>query len=110
MRAPPPTHPTLLHTRPKHHNKPINKPTTKQQTNADWGFATFFHPGTPLTALAGTCYYVAPEVLRGSYDERADVWSCGATLFVLLSGTPPFFAVRDEDVFKKILDDGVPNM
>ena len=77
---------------------------------ADWGFATFFHAGHKLSALCGTCYYIAPEVLRGEYDERADVWSVGVTLFVLLCGAPPFFAVRDEDVFKKIVHDGVPNM
>lgn len=27
---------------------------------ADWGFATFTHPGKKLSAMAGTCYYIAP--------------------------------------------------
>jgi len=50
------------------------------------------------------------EVLTGEYNEKADIWSIGVALYVLLAGSPPFYAVRDEDVFRMIIDDGVPNM
>lgn len=52
----------------------------------------------------------AQEVLGGVYDERADVWSCGVVLYVLLCGRPPFSGSRTEAIFRRILDDGVPDM
>jgi serine/threonine-protein kinase len=39
--------------------------------------------------MIGTPSYMAPEHARGQFDEldeRSDLWSCGATLFRLLSG------------------------
>jgi Ca2+-binding EF-hand superfamily protein len=38
----------------------------------------------------GTPYTVAPEVIRGSYDERCDVWAIGVIAYLLLSGESPF--------------------
>ena len=37
--------------------------------------------------------YIAPEVFgQQGYNETVDWWSCGAILFEMLVGYPPFFA------------------
>jgi calcium-dependent protein kinase len=34
---------------------------------------------------------MAPEVLRGDYDNKVDLWSIGVITFMLLSSSLPFF-------------------
>ena len=43
-----------------------------------------------MTALVGTPYYIAPEVIAKKYDEKADLWSVGGILYSLLCGEPLF--------------------
>ena len=50
----------------------------------------------------GTSYYIAPEVIEHSYDERCDVWSVGCILYILLCGKPPFDGQEDSQILKKV--------
>ena len=57
---------------------------------------------------AGTYWYKAPEIIKGKdYDgEKADIFSLGVLLFVLLNGAPPFLTAEimdDRNELKKQL-------
>ncbi|MCB9881498.1 MAG: serine/threonine protein kinase [Planctomycetes bacterium] len=40
--------------------------------------------------VVGTLKYLAPEALRGKYDERSDLYALGMTFYELLTWHPPF--------------------
>jgi len=67
----------------------------------DFGLATKFGDDQMHTVV-GTPYYVAPEVLRGNYDQQCDVWSLGVLLYVILAGYPPFYGDSQHEIFRKI--------
>lgn len=83
--------------------KPANILFDKQRQAkvVDFGLARFaaqqhLQPGE----IWGTPYYIAPEKVRSQQeDQRADIYSLGATLFHVLAGQPPF----DGDTAKEVV-------
>lgn len=43
----------------------------------DFGLADYCTAEGHLTDVAGTIYYLAPEVLKQCYSFKADLWSAG---------------------------------
>ena len=50
----------------------------------------------------GTPYFIAPEMLKGEYDEKCDIWSIGVILYYMISGKFPFFDDDNFKIFQKI--------
>ena len=71
----------------------------------DFGLSKLFTPSNnKMSSIVGTVYYMAPEVINGTYNEKCDIWSAGIILFVLLSGVPPFLGRTLNGITQKILD------
>jgi calcium-dependent protein kinase len=58
----------------------------------DFGLAATSQARNNLTAIAGTPYYMAPEVIKSKYGKQSDLWSIGVVLYTLVSGYLPFQA------------------
>jgi len=68
----------------------------------DFGFAIAQHGKKTEMDICGSPYYIAPEVLTGSYGKECDIWSLGVTLYQLLTGEMPFDGSGQQEVFRKI--------
>lgn len=72
---------------------------------ADFGFSNTFIEGTPLSTWCGSPPYAAPEVFQGlAYDgPKADIWSLGVVLYVLVCGALPFDGATLHDLRKVVI-------
>jgi len=81
----------------------VSKSDDSEVKIADFGFAKKVYAECTLSTQCGTPGYVAPEILQGDkYDQRADMWSVGVILYILLGGYPPFIENTQRELFRKI--------
>ena len=64
----------------------------------DFGLAVQYTKGEKLWGYCGSPSYLAPEMInRKGYDpEMVDVWCLGVTLYVMITGSLPFYSQDPE--------------
>lgn len=70
----------------------------------DFGIAKTLNRNKKILKKKGTTLYIAPEVIRGGYNEKCDVWSCGILFYMLFMKTYPFNDEISENLEQKILE------
>ncbi|KAK2197642.1 bifunctional EF-hand domain/Protein kinase domain/Protein kinase-like domain superfamily/EF-Hand 1 [Babesia duncani] len=68
----------------------------------DFGLSTYCEVDAKMKEKIGTAYYIAPDVLKGMYDAKCDVWSIGVILYILLCGFPPFNGQNETEIIKRV--------
>ncbi|WP_436717623.1 protein kinase [Roseiconus lacunae] len=83
---------------------------------ADFGLAKLFLDSglsglTSEKSLRGTLAYMSPEHFHRSVDAgpEEDLFSCGATLYRLLTGKLPNMVFRPDDTLRELQDASLPN-
>ena len=100
----------IVHRDLKLENILITEIETNKKTNdryfwikiIDFGTAKFFDKNKKEKSVVGSSYYIAPEVLKKSYNEKCDTWSIGVILYMLIVGRAPFDGSDDEEIINNI--------
>jgi calcium-dependent protein kinase len=68
----------------------------------DFGLSKKLQENEILTDPNGTPFYIAPEILEGNYTEAVDNWSLGVILYIMLSGSPPFYGKDNREILRAV--------
>ncbi len=102
----------VLHRDVKPHNVLLS--AYGQPALSDFGLSILSQQGASMSMVGFTPAYAPPEVLeQRAPDERSDVYSLAATLYMLAAGHPPFGERQDQPVpalLMRILRDPVPRI
>ncbi len=88
------------------------EPETASFKLTDFGIARFMEDAQGITCdgfIVGTPIYMAPEVFRGEKATiESDIYSYGVTMYHFISGSPPFSAKKNSEMYKKHLEEAPP--
>jgi serine/threonine protein kinase len=70
----------------------------------DFGCAQKFVTGHMMLQSYGAPYYMAPEMIKGCYNEKVDLWSVGVIMYMLCTSEIPFDGQTDAEILQKIVD------
>jgi hypothetical protein len=78
----------------------------------DFGFAAGLagNGAAKRRTVVGTPYWMSPEVVRGEYDMKADIWSMGILLIELCEKEPPWMDLQPMAAMQKILEAPPPRL
>lgn len=68
----------------------------------DFGLSTILSDRQHLEKKCGSAFYLAPEVLKGGYNFKCDIWSLGVVLFVLITGRPLIYGKGQRQILAKV--------
>ena len=70
----------------------------------DFGFSTWIASERKVQLFCGTSSYMAPEIVSGKEycGPPTDIWAAGVLLFVMITGTFPFKASSNKELYSKI--------
>jgi serine/threonine protein kinase len=70
----------------------------------DFGLSEIFAKNQEMSnTVAGTAFYMAPEIFRPPFNHKCDVWSCGVIAFFLSTGFLPYFGATVAEVKSNVL-------
>lgn len=56
----------------------------------DFGNSAYYNENEPLSGFTGTKIFSAPEMSKGQYGPKVDIWSVGVISYILLTGRYPW--------------------
>jgi len=77
---------------------------------ADFGVSYELENKTKAQTLIGTPYWMAPEILNESYNNKIDIWSLGITVIELIEGDPPNWDLKPFQLVLKLPIDPPPKL
>ena len=59
--------------------------------------------GKQFHDVAGTTFYIAPEVLKRRSGPESDVWSIGVITYILSCGRRPFWDKTEDGILNEVV-------
>jgi serine/threonine protein kinase len=69
----------------------------------DFGNACRMDMDGKASGECGNTHYMAREMFKGSYTEKADMWSCGVMLYAIITGKMPYNEKDKDYIIEEIV-------